>query len=216
MSVYSHFLGIDIGKFHFVVSIHGQKQTKTYQNKPHDIIVFIKDYKDILHSSLCVLEATGGYERDVLFALCKQGFAVHRANARHVKNFIRSFGNKAKTDNLDAQALSFYGYERKDRLNLFKPPARESLELAALVQRRHDLVDMLVCEKNRLKGPGLESTKKSYQIIIDALSQERESIEEQIQNLIKQNHVLHARKEMLKTIPGIGEITAIDLLDTVS
>jgi transposase len=38
--------------------------------------------------------------------LLDNNVAVHRADARKVKNFIRSFGQNAKTDNLDAKALS--------------------------------------------------------------------------------------------------------------
>ncbi len=33
-------------------------------------------------------------------------------------NFIRLFGNDAKTDILDAKALALYGAERKDKQNV--------------------------------------------------------------------------------------------------
>ena len=45
-----------------------------------------------------MLETTGGYEMRLLLTLCEKDFAVHRADTRKVKHFIRSLGNEAKTD----------------------------------------------------------------------------------------------------------------------
>jgi transposase len=77
---------------------------------------------------------------------------VHRASTRKVKNFIRSFGNDAKTDILDAKALALYGAERKDKLQLFVP----NIELYQLAMRKQDLIKMLIAEKTRLQGPNVE------------------------------------------------------------
>ncbi len=95
--------------------------------------------KKSLKEGLCILETTGGHETRLLLTLCEQGFKVHRADTRKIKNFIRSFGNDSKTDRLDAKALALYGYERADRLNLFTPQSKQSLTLYELVQRRKDL-----------------------------------------------------------------------------
>ncbi|MDN3030233.1 MAG: transposase [Candidatus Tisiphia sp.] len=114
------FISLDIRKFNFVVAIHGKKETKEYENNFNGIADFIKDYKENLSSALCILETTGGYEMEILVTLCTQTIAVHRANTRKVKNFIRSFGNAAKIDSLDAKALALYGFERYERLELFK------------------------------------------------------------------------------------------------
>lgn len=56
-----------------------------------------------------------------------------------VKSFIRSFGNTAKTDALDAKALARYGFERQAHLDLFIPASKNALTLYELVQRRKDL-----------------------------------------------------------------------------
>ena len=88
MSSYNNFIGIDIGKFTFVTVIHGNKQTKEYQNNRGGITSFIKDHQNIIVYSLCILEATGGYEIELLSTLCKEDLKVHRADSRKVKNFI--------------------------------------------------------------------------------------------------------------------------------
>lgn len=212
MEVYTNFIGIDIGKFNFVVALHGNKATKEYENNPSGINLFKKDYKSLLSTSLCILETTGGYETKLLFTLCDKGFAVHRANTRKVKNFIRSYGNQAKTDILDARSLALYGHERGDRLARFVPPSKKALDLYELVQRRHDLKQMLVAEKNRLQAPRAELIKESCAAIIKALVDQIASINSEINTLVESDNILKAKREALMTIPGIGNIIANELL----
>ncbi|WP_425364165.1 hypothetical protein [Candidatus Tisiphia endosymbiont of Hybos culiciformis] len=52
MLLYSNFIGLDIGKFNFVVAIHGTKETKEYDNNSNGIADFIKDYKKELSSGI--------------------------------------------------------------------------------------------------------------------------------------------------------------------
>lgn len=212
MSAYNHFIGIDIGKFHFVASLYGNKSTKEYENNFAGIKSFIQEYKTYKKDSLIILEATGGYEMELLLTLCKRNFSVHRADSRKVKNFIRSFGSSAKTDNLDAKALALYGCERSTLLEKFTPQSKKSLELYELVQRRRDLKQMLVAEKNRAKSPRADLIKASCLAMIKHIEQQVESITAEINNLIEDNPILRRKKEILKTIPGIGDIVANDLL----
>ena len=145
----------------------------------------------------------------LLLTLCDLGFAVHRANTRNLKNFIRSFGNDSKTDSLDAKALAFYGFERYSRLELFSPQSQQAQILYALVQRRNDLKQMLVAEKNRLKAPGVDIVRESCQLMVKSISEQMESITCQIDILIKENSTLTAKKKVLKSIPGIGDVVAV-------
>lgn len=210
MTVYHNFIGIDISKFNFVVAKDASKNSQEYTNDPEGIAEFLKDYAT--PDTLYILETTGGYEMEVLSALCLQNLPVHRANTRKVKNFVRSLGNGVKTDSLDAKALARYGRERHDKLELTDAPSQKSMELNQLTQRRHDLVQMLVAEKNRVKGPATGYIKNSCNTMIKAISRELESVKLRINNLIESDVVLQARKETLMTIPGIGEIIANDLV----
>jgi transposase len=212
MQKYHSFIGIDIGKFNFVINLSGTKNTQMYENNPDGIAQFIKDHKNILPNTLCVLETTGGHELGLLYTLCQYSFPVHRADTRKVKNFIKSFGSVAKTDNLDARALSEYGKERADKLELFSPPSRQAITLFQLVQRRADLTKMLVAEKNRLKSPTFGAVKNSYKTLIKVLSDEIEIITAQIKELINSDVILKEKLKILKTIPGIGDIIAFNLL----
>lgn len=212
MRSYNNFIGIDIGKFTFVVAVYGRKQTREYENTPLGINQFIQDNKKILPESLSILETTGGYEMMLLLTLCEQHFSVHKANARQVKSFIRSYGNAAKTDNLDSKALALYGFERSQSLVLFIPASEQAYHLYELTQRRKDLKQMIVAEKNRLKSPRAKYVQGSLQTIIDTLSNEIIEVTTAINSLIDNDPVLKEKQHILKTIPGIGNIIANELL----
>lgn len=212
MQIYNHFIGIDIGKFNFFVGRHNNNEVKEYENNPDGIDSFIKDYRSVLSKGFTVLETTGGYEMRLLLTLCEKKFAVHRANTRKVKNFIRSLGNGAKTDKLDSKALALYAYERRERLECFKPQSKLFFELYELVQRCSDLKSMMVAEKNRLKSPRANHVKESCAHMIEVLAQQITTITERINNLIDQDDVLKIKKTTLMTISGIGGITANNLL----
>ena len=101
-----------------------------------------------------VCEATGGYEGDLLAALIAAGVPAHRADARKVKAFIRSFGTLGKTDAIDARALARYGKDRHAELPLWQARDRDRLRLQALVLTRRDLVRDRLAYANRAPPPG--------------------------------------------------------------
>lgn len=212
MVAYKYFVGIDMGKFSFVVSQHSSKVTTEYENSSVGIAQFINEHHDILPESFCVLETTGGYELELAYSLLAHGFKVHRADTRKVKNFIRSFGSTAKTDALDAKALAAYACERHEKLNLFEVQSRERLELFQLVQRRNDLKMTLVAEKNRLQAPTNTFIKDSISAVIAAINEQVTLITDQINLIIKNDPILKKKKEALKTVPGIGDVIAFELL----
>jgi transposase len=209
---YKDFIGIDIGKFNFFVAIYGCKTIKEYENTSSGIDQFMNDFKKELPDGLCVLEPTGGYELKLLMTLCDHNYTVHRAHTRHVKNFIRSLGNGAKTDNLDAYYLSLYGYERSETLSKFSLPSESASKLYELVQRRRDLKQMLAAEKNRFQSPRAESVRDRIKLHINFLEDEMASITNNIEELISQDELLKKKRKILKSIKGIGEIISFELL----
>lgn len=212
MTKYHNFIGIDIGKFSFVINVYGEKVVTEFDNTNAGIRKFIAQYKGILSSSLSILETTGGYENNLLQFLSMKGYAVHRSDTRKVKNFIRSYGNAVKTDALDAKALALYGKERVDGLSLYQPPSKQQKLLFQLSQRRMELKQMIVAEKNRLSGPDSNNIRNSCNAMIKAIEQEISRVTEEIQAISSQDEVMSSKVKVLMTVPGIGEITALNLL----
>lgn len=207
--MYQTFIGIDIGKMEFFAAAHFQKPI-AFPNTPTGFKQFFKQFKAQLHQALVVLETTGGYEMALVRFLQKQLIAVHRANARKVKNFIRSYGILGKSDRIDALALAHYAFERHSSLDLFVPP--DNLALLKLTRRHQELTQMLVKEKNRMKAPEQKGLFKSFRIVMKALDQEIKRIEQAILDLIKDEPELEEKCSVLKTVCGIGDKTAFKLI----
>jgi transposase len=208
--MYQNFIGIDISKNDFSIAVHGEDKANLYSNNLEGFVAFFSAYQTILKNGLVVLETTGGYELSLIHYLQTHQCAVHRANARKVKYFIRSLGKLAKSDSIDAFGLAQYGQERHTTLELFKVNSQE--KLLKLVQRRIELKQMLVQEKNRRQAPNQHELKKSFDVIINAIEKELQLIEKDIDALCKADLLLEEKKKILKSIKGIGDITAIGLL----
>ena len=211
-SLYSNFIGIDIGKSEFVSFLKSDNKTNSYKNNSKGFQKFFNDHKDQLSQSLVVLETTGGYENPCLNFLLNNNIAVHRADTRKVKNFIRSFGQNAKTDNLDAKALALYAYERKERLILYHKIDANHEKLKLLVERRLDLKQMLTQEKNRFQAPLNKPLQSGIKSVIICLEEQINILEDSVNKIIDENKELSRKREILLTVPGIGPITAITLL----
>ncbi len=210
--LYNYFIGIDIGKSEFVSFLKNDDKANTYKNNIKGFQKFLSDYSSYIANSLVVLETTGGYEHAFLSFLLDNGVKVHRADTRKVKNFIRSFGQKAKTDILDARALALYGYERNERLNLYQKTEKNYEELKLLVERRQDLKQMLIQEKNRFKAPLNKSLMSGINTVIECLEEQILNIEESINKIIDSNKELSRKREILRTVAGVGPVTAMTLL----
>jgi len=208
--MYQNFIGIDISKNDFSAIAYDQKKAKFYSNTQSGMAEFFSEYKEKLGNGLVILETTGGYELDLIRFLQQRNCAVHRANARKVKHFIRSFGKLGKSDAIDAAGLAQYGYERHSTLELFEENTRQ--KLLKLVQRRIELKKMLVQEKNRRQAPGQDGLKKSFDTIIAVVESEIKAIDLDIDAACKADDLLEKQKQALKTIEGIGDITAMQLL----
>lgn len=208
--MYQNFIGIDISKDTFAAAQYGNNVVEIFSNDLSGFEKFCQHYQKILSDSLIVLETTGGYELSLVRHLQAKQIAVHRANARKVKYFIRSYGRVAKTDKIDAIGLAQYAFERHAKLDIYVENPQKML--VKLVQRRLDLKQMLVQEKNRLKAPDQQELKESFAFIIDAIKSQIKKIDEDIDELIKSYADFDQRKDVLKTVHGIGPIIAIQLL----
>lgn len=70
----------------------------------------------------------------------------------------------------------------------------------------------MVAEKNRLKAPRVGAVEQSCKAHIEYLANHISSINKEIADIIKSNRDLLQKLETLKTVPGIGDITAANLL----
>lgn len=92
-----------------------------------------------------LVESTGGYERALVDALAAARLPVIIINPWRVRRFSEGIGIHAKTDAIDAQVLALFG-ERVKPAERPVPSPRDRA-IADLVQRRRQLIAMVVAEK---------------------------------------------------------------------
>ena len=203
------FIGCDVGKAEIVVFDSRTERIMRVRNTG----TALADFAAALDpDALVICEATGGYEALLLDALIGAGRAAHRADARKVKAFIRSFGTLGKTDAIDARALARYGRERYDRLARWQPRDRQRDRLHRLVSARQDLVEQRVACKNRIQAPGMGDLAARLHRILAALDAEIAGIEADMQALIAACQPLQQAVHVLGGITGIGPATATRLI----
>lgn len=213
---FNHFIGIDIGKFEFAVHCYGEKNVQMFANSSEGWELFEDAFKYALNQkTLVVLETTGGYEKGIIYYLLSKNIAVHRANTRKIKNYIRSFGIMGKTDKIDAKALSCYAAERHANLELYTAPDRVNDQLRILVARRQDLVKIQTQEKNRLQAPDNTVVQVSINDLLKILSAQITKLDEEITKLVASSPALQLKIKTLEEIPGIGPVVAVQLLANI-
>ena len=154
---------------------------------------------------LVVVEATGGLERGVAAALAAARVAVAVVNPRQVRDFARCLGRLAKTDRLDAQVLARYG-EQIGPEPRPRPDARAD-EAQGLVARRRQLVEMLTMEKNRLHQ-ARPATQPGIRRHLEFLEGELAEVERALADAIAAVPAWRATSDRLRTVVGIGPVTA--------
>jgi transposase len=159
--------------------------------------------------TLIVLEATGGVELPLTGALAAAGLPVVVVNPRQIRDFAKATGQLAKTDALDAQVLAhFADVVRPEPRPL---PDAQTQELAALVTRRRQLIDMLTAEKNRLASARLV-VRKQLRAHITWLERALDQADRDLAEVLRQSPIWREKDELLRSVPGIGPVLATTLL----
>ncbi len=205
---YHNFIGIDVSKEQLDIAIHSSREVWSAANNSCGIVETVRRLGDY-QPALVVMESTGGMEFSLAWELAQAQYPVAVVNPRQVRDFAKATGKLAKTDRLDAQLLAHFAYA-------IQPEVRDlggehALELTALVTRRRQVVEMLVAEKNRMR-----STRASMQTYliqhIEYLQVELNDLDTQIEVMIQEDPQWRAKKDLLCTAPGVGDVTANTLL----
>jgi len=205
-------VGIDVAKESFEVGLGAGGEVCSFANEDKGFDALLLRLKEF-DVSLVVMEATGGYEAQLACALQAAGYQVAVVNPRQARDFAKSMGYLAKTDRIDAAALSEFaqaidGHPQRARfVHPLPDPERE--QLAALVTRRRQLVEMRTAERNRL-CLGHRSARKSIEAVIKVLQRQLDDIEAQMARHVKEHHADLAA--LLSSAKGIGDSSVATLI----
>jgi transposase len=199
----SRFIGCDVGKARIAVHDAATQRSWEIDNEPGSLAAFAASLDP---TCLVVCEATGGYEAALLSALLARAIPAHRADARKVKAFIKSYGVLAKTDAIDARWLARYGHERNAALPRWRAPDEARVTLQALVLARQDLVVARGAFHNRSQAPTCVTTVHAD--LVKAIDSAVARLDAEIAALLSQGSALAAEVEVLRTIKGFGKTNA--------
>ena len=206
------YIGIDVAKRFFDLYDTAAQKHDHFENTPTGIRECVTQLAACT-PALIVLENTGGYETDLAVALQAAGLPVAVVNPRRIRDFARASGQLAKTDKIDALMIARYA-------ETLQPPPRgvwdaQTRIIKGLVARRHQLVEMRTAEKNRLEHARDAAIAKSIGAVIKTFERELDKVERQLRDRITGTPELQQKAEQLKSVPGIGDTTAMMLIAEV-
>ena len=90
-------------------------------------------------------------------------------------------------------------------------PDAETQALAALCQRRNQLLEMEQMEKSRLQRAP-RANHKSIKAMLQFVRRQVEQVEKQIEHSIRNSPLWQAKRELLESMPAIGKVNSSTLL----
>ena len=209
-SVEPVYVGIDVSKAKLDVCLLPSGQTFVFDNDAAGIRQLVALLQKQPRVARCLLEATGRYERRGAADLMEAGFHVAVVNPRQARDFARSMGRLAKTDRLDAHMLAEFAKLGHVRLSEKTPENRAVLD--DLITRRRQVTSMLAAEKTRREGLTHKLARASVDKVIRLLEQQREDLDREIARLIESDDDRKNRRDLLSSLPGVGNTTASQLV----
>jgi len=199
-------LGIDIAKNKFDVALlkDGKYKTKSFDNKPagFSALALWLGQRGGDAARAC-MEATGNYGDNLAKFLFEKGHIVHVVNPIRIKRYGESLLIRTKNDKIDAKLIALF-CEKHDLL-AWQPDPPEIEHLRMLGRRREVLIDMRTQEFNRRGNPD-DAVHDSIEKVIDFLNKEIEQISQSIKTHIDNTPDLKKKRDLLKTIPGVGDV----------
>jgi transposase len=207
-------LGIDVAKHKFDVTLmlaNGARRRKACANSPAgfaDLATWLRRHgAGQVHAAL---EATSTYGEALATALYDAGHRVSILNPAVIHHYAKSHLTRAKTDRVDADLIA--EYTAKEQPPLWAPLPREVRELQALVRRLDTVLGMQTDERNRAETALTPAVEASIAAVLVQLEEQIRAVRAQIRRHMDQHPTLRNQRELLTSIPGIGDTTAALLL----
>ena len=207
------FVGIDVAKDRLDVHVRPSGEAFALARDDQGIATLVARLR-AGSPQLVVMEATGGFEQVVAAACAAAGLPVAVVNPRQIRNFAKSTGKLAKTDTLDAAAIAHFA-------EAIQPPVRpipdqQARTLGELVQRRRQLIEMIVAERQRTRQITSRRLVKAIERHLVILQDELSSLEHDLDDTLRGSPLWAERADLLASVPGVGDTTARTLIADLS
>lgn len=195
------FVGIDVSKARLDVCLWPSGEALDFTNDAKGIRALVQRLLRIGPAAIG-LEASGGYEREVLAALCGTGLPAHRLNALRVRRFAQGCGIMAKNDRIDAAVIARFVSCVPQAKAVHDPAAAG---LAELVTARRQLVEELTRCTNQTARTVHGVLRRMAARRIARLKADILLIDQAMAEAVAADEQMAARNRLLRSVPARGQ-----------
>ena len=200
--------GIDTGKHKLDVAIHGDKERWQFDNNPAGFVGLVRLLRRRKVNRVGI-EATGGYEREVVSALRKAGLVAVVLQPIQVRGYAQAVLCRAKSDTIDcgliADCVAHREVIRRDPDPRLVPMA----DLLTFVEQTEE--DIARCKVRREHAHSPDQ-RRLIEVDIKRFTKRRARLLAKLLVMIAAHDDLAKRHDLLLSIDGIGERTALAML----
>jgi len=200
-------VGADVSKAWIDVCQSGTMRVERIANTPDALAAWVARAQP----ALVAMEPTGGYERALCSALAEAGARYVKLHPNTILAFRKARGLRAKTDQIDARLIAQYLADATARADL-PTPFRVDERLRALAARRRQLAEARQAEGCRADLANDPLVRESLALVIGALTQSLDAIEEAIERHIAGDGELGRLVKALRAVRGVGPVVAAALV----
>lgn len=204
-----HIIGIDISKDKIDAYCLKTQDSKIFSNTPEGLKLFVKWAKNKEPDRL-IFEPTGAYHKNFQQTCFKAKFLLVKVNPHQARKFAQVIGTKAKNDKVDAENLAKMGSLLD--MKTLPEPTQTSYHLKELMVERNARIRERTQIKNRIDQRTCKVLIRHAKSRLAKIEKELDEIDGMILDIIENDENLHARYEILLSIPGIGKVLAFSLL----
>jgi len=202
-------VGVDISKDTLDVHLHPAGLARRFSNTPKGCRVLIGWLAQITIARVA-FEPTGAYHHGFERQLTEAGLPLCKVNPRQARRFAEAIGRQAKTDAVDAAMLARLAA-------LLEPPVRPVIS-AALDEMKELHVARRALVKDRTAAMNRDHTRRSALLKRQAtqrlaqIERQISAIDAALRALLAADPALKSRFDILVSIPGVAETTALIML----
>ena len=222
MKNYRTHIGIDVAKLTLdfcLLTEDQQPEQDQILNTQKSIDNFLKKSNKSgyqMDNTLFVFENTGIYSSLLALVLSENNLDYAQVPALEIK---RSLGiTRGKSDKVDAKEIAHYAKRNADKIKLSVLPELSLQQLKLVFSEREKTVAAIkIFERTKenemfLSKEVFGSVKTINNQTVKHLKKQLALLDEKIKKLIREDENLYEQQQLLKSIPGIGEVTSVYLL----
>ena len=222
MKNYRTYIGIDVAKLTLdfcLLTEDQQPEQDQILNTQKSIDTFLKKLNKSgcqMDNTLFVFENTGIYSSLLALVLSENSLDYAQVPALEIK---RSLGiTRGKSDKVDAKEIAHYAKRNADKITLSVLPELSLQQLKLVFSEREKTVAAIkIFERTKenemfLSKEVFGSVKTINNQTTKHLKKQLALLDEKIKKLIREDENLYEQQQLLKSIPGIGEVTSVYLL----